>query len=51
MRIDTLEKYHSLRSWPFTEAKRIIEIMETAVDLEVPNKVDYENGKNWGDIH
>ena len=33
------------------EAKRIIEIMETAVDLEVPNKVDYENGKNWGDIH
>jgi len=33
------------------KAKRIIEIMETAVDLEVPNKVDYESGKNWGDIH
>jgi len=33
------------------QAKRIIEIMESAVDLEVPNKVDYESGKNWGDIH
>ena len=32
------------------EAKKIIEIMESAVDLEVPNKVDYESGKNWGDI-
>ena len=32
------------------EAKKIIEIMESAVDLEVPNKVDYETGKNWGDI-
>ena len=32
------------------QAKRIIEIMESAVDLEVPNKVDYESGKNWGDI-
>ena len=33
------------------QAKRIIEIMESAVDLEIPNKVDYESGKNWGDIH
>ena len=32
------------------KAKRIIEIMETAVDLEVPNKVDYEKGANWGEI-
>jgi DNA polymerase I-like protein with 3'-5' exonuclease and polymerase domains len=33
------------------QAKRITEIMESAVDLEIPNKVDYESGKNWGDIH
>ena len=33
------------------EAERIIEIMESAVELEVPNKVDYEHGKNWGEIH
>jgi len=33
------------------KAKRIIEIMETAVDLEVPNKVDYESGKTWGNIY
>ena len=33
------------------QAKRIIDIMESAVDLEIPNKVDYESGKNWGDIH
>ena len=32
------------------EAKNIIEIMENAVELEVPNKVDYESGENWGDI-
>jgi len=25
-------------------------IMENAVKLEVPNKVDYESGENWGDI-
>ena len=30
--------------------KEIIEIMEEAVDLEVPNKVDYESGPNWGTI-
>jgi len=33
------------------QAKQITEIMESAVDLEIPNKVDYESGKNWGDIH
>ena len=32
-------------------AKKIIEIMENAVTLEVPNKVDYESGENWGDIY
>ena len=25
--------------------------MENAVSLEVPNKVDYESGKTWGDIY
>ncbi len=33
------------------QAKLIKEVMESAVDLEIPNKVDYESGKNWGDIH
>ena len=33
------------------QAKKIVDIMESAVDLEVPNKVDYEFGKNWGDIY
>jgi len=33
------------------QAKQIVQIMETAVELEVPNKVDYESGKNWGQIH
>ena len=32
------------------QAQQIVEIMESAVGLEVPNKVDYESGKNWGDI-
>ena len=32
------------------QAKQIVEIMESAVGLEVPNKVDYESGKNWGEI-
>ena len=31
-------------------AEKIIEIMESAVELKVPNKVDYEQGDNWGDI-
>jgi DNA polymerase I-like protein with 3'-5' exonuclease and polymerase domains len=33
------------------QAKKIVEIMENAVTLEIPNKVDYESGKNWGDIN
>ena len=32
-------------------AKKIIEIMENAVKLEVPNKVDFESGETWGDIY
>jgi DNA polymerase I-like protein with 3'-5' exonuclease and polymerase domains len=32
------------------DVKDIIEIMENAVSLEVPNKVDYESGPNWGII-
>jgi len=31
-------------------AQKIKDIMESAVDLEVPNKVDYESGPNWGSI-
>jgi len=33
------------------EAKQIVQIMESSVDLEVPNKVDYEAGENWGNIN
>ena len=32
------------------KSEQIIEIMENAVKLEVPNKVDYEQGNNWGEI-
>ena len=32
------------------EAKKIKEIMENAIQLKVPNKVDYESGPNWGNI-
>ena len=32
------------------EAKKIVEIMESSVELEVPNKVDYESGEDWGKI-
>ena len=31
-------------------AEKIIRIMEEAVQLQVPNKVDYESGTNWGNI-
>jgi len=31
-------------------AEEIKEMMEQAVTLEVPNKVDYESGPNWGTI-
>ena len=33
-----------------TEGNKIKEIMEKAVDLEIPNKVDYESGDSWGEI-
>jgi len=33
------------------DADKIIRIMEEAVELQVPNKVDYEEGSCWGDIH
>jgi len=32
------------------QADKIKQIMEHAVELKVPNKVDYESGPNWGDI-
>ena len=32
------------------QSKKIIKIMEEAVPLEIPNKVDYEFGENWGSI-
>ena len=33
-----------------SQAAKIKDVMENAVDLEVPNKVDYESGPNWGEI-
>jgi DNA polymerase I-like protein with 3'-5' exonuclease and polymerase domains len=33
------------------EARQIVQIMESSVELEVPNKVDYEAGENWGNIN
>jgi DNA polymerase I-like protein with 3'-5' exonuclease and polymerase domains len=32
------------------QVKQIVEIMESAVKLEIPNKVDFESGSNWGHI-
>ena len=32
------------------EAKKIKDIMENAIELKVPNKVDYDSGPNWGTI-
>jgi DNA polymerase I-like protein with 3'-5' exonuclease and polymerase domains len=32
------------------QSDKIKEIMENAVDLKVPNKVDYESGPSWGEI-
>ena len=32
------------------QVDKVIKIMEEAVPLEIPNKVDYENGENWGSI-
>ena len=33
-----------------SHSDKIIKIMKEAVTLEVPNKVDYESGPNWGTI-
>ena len=32
------------------QSNKVKDIMEQAVQLEVPNKVDYESGKHWGVI-
>ena len=32
------------------DADKIIRVMEEAVELQVPNKVDYEKGDSWGEI-
>ena len=32
------------------QAEKVKKIMEEAVLLEIPNKVDYESGENWGSI-
>ena len=32
------------------QSNKIKQIMENAVDLKVPNKVDYESGPSWGEI-
>ena len=38
-------------SIPNTEtAQKVKKIMEKAIRLKIPNKVDYASGDNWGDI-
>jgi len=32
------------------QAEKIVKIMEDAIELQVPNKVDFEKGDSWGDI-
>jgi DNA polymerase I-like protein with 3'-5' exonuclease and polymerase domains len=32
------------------QAEDIIKIMESAINLEVPNKVDFDSGADWGEI-
>ena len=32
-------------------AEKIVKLMEEAIELQVPNKIDYEEGDTWGDIH
>jgi len=34
----------------YEHADKIKQIMEDAVELQIPNKVDYESGTNWGDV-
>ena len=31
-------------------AEKIVKLMEEAIELQVPNKIDYEEGETWGDI-
>ena len=33
------------------QATKIVKIMESSVELVIQNKVDYESGENWGEIH
>ena len=33
------------------QVDKVIKIMEEAFPLEIPNKVDYEDGENWGSIN
>ena len=32
------------------QSNKIIEIMKDAIPLDIPNKVDYEPGPDWGSI-
>ena len=32
------------------KAEQLIKIMESAVELKVPKKVDFDSGDNWGEI-
>ena len=32
------------------QADEIIDIMKKAIKLEIPNKVNYKKGPNWGNI-
>ena len=32
------------------QGKKIVEIMQDAIPLNIPNKVDFEQGPTWGDI-
>ena len=44
--------YPSVHCWDILESQagKIKDVMENAVDLKIPNKVDYEAGPNWGSI-
>ena len=53
--LKSIPKFNPRKVKQNTDARRIIadkvkDIMESAVELEVPNKVDYESGPNWGTI-
>ena len=46
------DKKNHIPAWKRIEVlEKVVEIMEQAVTLEVPNKVDYEHGTNWGTIN